>query len=49
MAAKVKANSTSPNALRNKYKIKRKGVHSKKKNSSNPRSKNYRKPNRGQG
>lgn len=49
MAAKAKSNTASPNALRVKSKIKRKGVHSKKKNSKNPRSKNYRKSYAGQG
>ena len=44
--AKAQANQSG---LRTKPKIKRKGVHSKKKNSSSPSSKNYRKKYKGQG
>jgi hypothetical protein len=46
--AKAKAGA-APNGFRAKAKTTRPGVHSKKKNSSHKRSKNYRKKYKGQG
>lgn len=48
MAAKAKTSSAGPQFHR-KPKAKRKGVVAKSKTSKNKKSKNYRKPNRGQG
>lgn len=48
MAAKAKANTASAGRIK-KPKIKRKGIHSKKKNAVSKTSKNYKKKYRGQG
>lgn len=47
--AKAKTKSTSVNTFIKKPKVKRPGVHSKKKNSGLKSSKNYKKAYRGQG
>ena len=47
--AKTKAKTTSVRSYFKKPKVRRPGVHSKKKTSKNKQSKNYKKFNRGQG
>jgi hypothetical protein len=45
----AKAKSTTQSTFHSKSKINGKGVHAKKKTSTNPSSKNYSKPYKGQG